>query len=123
VAVVLVSVYPIVVGLAVAMLAFGLWLPWLVRESRRPVRVPVLPAPDPTEHAAIPVLAISVRSMVVALSRARVHPDPEVSATIWRAAFSDQLRRPPEPEPPNGKVFAMPQRSWNAKRERQYEHL
>jgi len=88
-----VSPYPIAVAMGAAMVGFCVLLPWLVHESRRPLRVHVPHPRAARPHTALPSFALCVRAVAASLSPARVRPEPAEAAARWRHAFADQLAR------------------------------
>ena len=87
-----VSVLPIAMGFGVAVVLFALWVPWLVQESRRPLRVQA-EAPAPTarrepEHPAVTTLVICTRSLLVSILPRHTTPRPLDAHATWSAAYA-----------------------------------
>jgi hypothetical protein len=84
-------VYPFALAMGAAMLGFGVLVPWLIHESRRPLRVHIPYHHEPRPHRALPTLALCARAIAASLSPGRVRPEPAEAAARWRQAFADQL--------------------------------
>jgi hypothetical protein len=132
-----VSVAPIAVGFGAAVVLFAFGLPWLIRESRRPVRVPPPAPPREPDHPALSTLVICTRSLLVSILPRHTTPEATEAADAWRAAFAQGPRcegRPGAvPFATDGSATSisgtskgatvMPQAGWSKKRERQYQHV
>jgi hypothetical protein len=136
-----VSVAPIAVGFGAAIVLFAFGVPWLIRESRRPVRVPPPAPPREPDHTALSTLVICTRSLLVSILPRHTTPDATEAADAWRVAFAQGPRREYRPRAvpfANGSgtsdpgtsasgtskgASVMPQAGWSKKRERQYQHV
>jgi hypothetical protein len=126
------SVLPIAIGFGVALLAFVVAVPWLVRESRRPVRVPTAPVTRDPEHPMLFALVISTRSLFVSILPRHTTPEATDAADTWRTSFAQGRRCESHPRSVPFAPAAvgastegepMPQPGWSKKRERQYQHV
>jgi hypothetical protein len=129
-----VSAYPFAFGIAIAIVAFALLVPWLVRESRRPVHDPMVQVRLPRVRHHVHAVVLLVRSVTVSISPRRIEPTPDVTVMSWRSAFAHGAERavvaPASRPAMNGTATSnskgaerMPPRAWSNKRERQYEHI
>jgi hypothetical protein len=78
------SVLPFVVAIAIAFIGFGVLVPWLVHESRRPVVWPVVAVEPPRfPHVRLRALMISARCLSLSIAR-RMEPtlDSVVTALL-----------------------------------------
>ena len=135
------SILPIAIGFGVGCVLFVVTIPWLVRESRRPLRVPVQRPPREPEHTVLSTLVICTQSLLVSILPRHTTPRVTDAADTWRAAFADGRRCETRPRsvsfaptavrtPSSASVaaategvVAMPQAGWSKKRERQYQHV
>jgi hypothetical protein len=88
------SVLPIAIGFGGALVLFALWVPWLVRESRRPLPVPAstTAARREPEHPAVTTLVICTRSLLVSILPRHTTPRPTDAPTAWSRAYARPRR-------------------------------
>ncbi len=124
--------FPIALGFGIAIVAFVVAVPWLVRESRRPLRAPVPPVTRDPEHPVLSSLVISTRSLLVSILPRHTTPEVADAAETWRTSFVQGRRcevRPrselfaPAPGVATARAPAQkPQAGRSAPRERRPQH-
>jgi hypothetical protein len=86
------SVLPIAIAFGGALVAFAAALPWLVRESRRPLVVHAEPVARDPEHPVLSSLVICARSVLVSILPRHTTPDVTDAAELWRTSFAHGRR-------------------------------
>jgi plasmid stabilization system protein ParE len=115
-----VSELPFVLAMATALIGFGVLVPWLVHESRRPVARSVA-APRPpvlSHHPRLRSLMVAAPCLSVPFAR-RMEPTSESVVSQWQTTFAAARHRAAA----SSRGAEMPPRAWSEKRERQYEHI
>jgi hypothetical protein len=125
------SVVPIALGFGVAMVAFAVAVPWLIHESRRPLRVAPVPVSRDPEHPVLSSLVISTRSLLVSILPRHTTPTVTDAAETWRTSFADGRRcetHPrsesfaPAPGAASREGVPVPPAGPNTERERRYAY-